>query len=137
MNILECSSKGDKRFSAFYAKVSVFGKVDSIEHHYQRCKKFNYPVSNPKGKKPTHIEINGVKYDIKYLTPFYKLLWIKYLDQHPELVKYARTFDEYNDMFKGKSVNCQADVIREYIRNRTSLLASCKEFVDLMKSNTY
>ena len=37
--ILECSSKGDKRFSALYAKVKVFGVYDSIENHYQNCKR--------------------------------------------------------------------------------------------------
>ena len=36
---LECSSKGDKRFSAFYAFVEFDGKYDSIEHHYQNCKR--------------------------------------------------------------------------------------------------
>ena len=35
MKILECSSKGDKRFSAFYAKLNVFGK---IERKYKRVK---------------------------------------------------------------------------------------------------
>ena len=38
MKILECSSKGDKRFSSFYAKVSFYGKIDSIENIYQSVK---------------------------------------------------------------------------------------------------
>lgn len=38
VKILECSTAGDKRFSAFYAKVSVNGKFDSIENHYQWTK---------------------------------------------------------------------------------------------------
>ena len=49
--ILECSSKGDKRFSALYAKVKVFGVYDSIENHYQNCKRdINNQVVG-KGKK--------------------------------------------------------------------------------------
>ena len=31
MKILECSTHGDKRFSALYAKVSVYGVYDTIE----------------------------------------------------------------------------------------------------------
>ena len=38
--ILECSSKGDKRFSALYAKVSVNNVLDTIENHYQKSKVF-------------------------------------------------------------------------------------------------
>lgn len=48
MKILECSSRGDKRFSAFYAKVEVFSKLDSIENHYQSCKR---TVDNRPAKK--------------------------------------------------------------------------------------
>ncbi|WCK57551.1 hypothetical protein PP175_26155 (plasmid) [Aneurinibacillus sp. Ricciae_BoGa-3] len=40
MKVLECSSKGDKRFTAFYAKVNLYGKEDSIENHYVRPGKF-------------------------------------------------------------------------------------------------
>ena len=62
---LECSSKGDKRLSAFYSKVNVFGKVDSIENHYQLCKRFNNFVPSSwrdsKGKVPTHFVVKGKK----------------------------------------------------------------------------
>lgn len=116
MNILECSSKGDKRFSAFYAYISVFGLNKSIENHYQGCKGFNVEPIKRKGAKPDYIIINGNRYDVKYLTPFYKLLWVKYLDEHPKLVEYAKQFDDYNDIFKGHSINCQADVIRQYTK---------------------
>jgi hypothetical protein len=116
--ILECSSRGDKRFSAFYAYVEFNGIYANIETHYQACKKFNRPVTKPKGHKPDYIEINGKTFEIKYLTPFYKLLWVKYLDDHPELVGYASEFDDFHDMFKGKNtINCQADVIRQYVKD--------------------
>ena len=46
MRILECHSQGDKRFSAFYAKVEVNGKLDSIENHYQLSKRI-YGKRNP------------------------------------------------------------------------------------------
>lgn len=138
IKILECSSKGDKRFSAFYAKVKAWGKVDSIENHYQMCKRFgDYKPSNwkdAKGKQPTHIELNGKEYDLKYLSHWYKMLWVNYLDNQPELVEYAKGFDEYNDIFKGKSLNCQADVIRQYIKQgRQSLVAEYQDLMDLFR----
>lgn len=139
MEILECSSKGDKRFSAFYAKVSAFGKYDSIENHYQLCKRFGDEApktwKDAKGKQPTHIELNGVKYDVQYLSMWYDLLWLKYLDAHPDLVEHASQFDDFNDIFKGKnSVNCQADSIRKYVKEgRGSILHDCSPLIMLLR----
>lgn len=134
MKILECSSKGDKRFSAFYAEVEVFGRRTNIERHYQSCKRFNdTTIKKAKGKAPDYIVVNNIKLDVKFLTPFYKLLWLKYLDSNPALVEYAKQFDDYNDIFKGKSINCQADVIRQYIKEgRESILQDelVMEFLD-------
>ena len=39
---------------------------------------------------------------------------MKYLDTHPILVDYTSEFDEFNGMFKGRSINRQADTIRKY-----------------------
>lgn len=136
--ILECSSKGDKRFSAFYAKVSLFGKYDTIENHYQQSKLFfdeNWKfqkVENPKGMKPAAIIVNNVFMNVNCLTPFYKFLWLKYLDNNPELVEVLRRYDEYMDMFKGKNtLNCQADVIRQYMKiGRDSLIEDIQPFLD-------
>lgn len=138
IKVLECSSKGDKRFSAFFAWITVYGKNANIETHYQNCKRFNdTTVDKVKGKQPDYIIINGKELDNKYLTPFYKLLWLKYLDFHPELVEYASQFDDFNDIFKGKNtINCQADVIRQYIKQgRDSIINEelFKEFINLLK----
>lgn len=118
MNVLECSSKGDKRFSAFYAYVDAFGRNTNIERHYQSCKRFyDETITKAKGKSPDYLMIGGNLLDIKYLTPWYKVLWVRYLDQHPELVEYASQFDDFHDIFKGKNtINCQADVVRQYIK---------------------
>lgn len=52
----------------------------TIENHYQLCKRFGdfAPESwrDAKGKTPTHFHLCGVDYDLKYLSDFYKLLWI-------------------------------------------------------------
>lgn len=136
--ILECSTKGDSRYSALCAKVTAFGKTDTIENFYQLSKRFgDYVPKNfkdAKGKNPSHIHINGLDLETKYLSQWYKLLWVKYLDKNPYLVEHAKTFDEYNDIFKGRSINCQADVIRQYVRQgRQSLLDECTELISLLK----
>ena len=145
MKVLECSSKGDIRFSAFGAKIKVFGKLNTIENHYQLSKRFlgsNGEVVIPKswkeakGKDIEFFEINGRKFKPKYLTAFYDLMWVKYLDSNPDLVKYASKFDDFTDMFKGKSINCQADTIRKYIKEgRKSIMEDelVKEFIKLCK----
>ena len=122
MKILECSSVGDKRFSSLYALVDVFGVTESIESHYQAVKRNEKGSYCRKGEKVDHIIIKGKKLEPKYLTPYYILLWVKYLDKHPELVEYASQFDEFNDKFRGKSINCQADVIRAYVKGNRSIL---------------
>lgn len=143
MKILECSSNGDRRFSAFYAYVDVNGKSAPIEYHYQDCKRKVVHVNSGieyapcrKGEAVDFMVLGGRVFDIKFLTPFYKLMWVKYLDAHPELVKHASGFDNFSDMFKGKSINCQADVIREYIKQgRGSIMNDplVREFIGILK----
>lgn len=142
MKVLECSSKGDKRFSALYAKVNVSGVFDSIENHYQLCKRAigeNGEVIVPrdfkelKGKKVDYFVMNGINFPETYLTQYYKLLWVKYLDANPSLVVFAKGFDEFNDMFKHNSVNCQADVIRQYVKEgRGSIMSECKPLIYIL-----
>ena len=139
INILECSSKGDRRFSAFYARIEIYDKWDSIENHYQQSKGFINPPLKVKGAKPDYLIIKNKKYDKKYLTAYYKLLWVKYLDNNKELVEYASQFYDFNDIFKGKSINCQADVIRQYIkqgRRSIFLEQDIKDFIKELKENS-
>jgi len=141
MKTLECSSKGDKRFSAFYAKIKIFGKYDSIENHYQLSKRIGEFIPTTwrdvKGKKPTHLHIGGFDYDIKYTQAWYDLLWVKYLDNNPDLVNYAKTFDKFTDMFKSKgTIVCQADSIDKYVKlGRDYILNEHKEFINEINKN--
>jgi O-acetyl-ADP-ribose deacetylase (regulator of RNase III) len=144
MKTLECSSKGDKRFSALYAKVNVYGVFDSIENHYQLSKRArleNGEILVPKtwkdlkGKNVDFFVVNGITFPEEYLTQYYKLLWVKYLDANPALVSYASGFDEFTDMFKGNTtVNCQADVVKEYIKEgRASIMKECQPLIKILK----
>jgi hypothetical protein len=148
--VLECSTAGDARFSAFGAKVKAFGIKSNIEFHYQFAKgfeglekpkitdtwekKMNY-IKSIKGKPFDYFDLNGKKLDSELIFQWYHLLWINYLDNNPELVEYLRLFDDYNDVFKGKSKACQADSIRKYIKDgRESLLEECQELNSKFKN---
>lgn len=117
MNVLECSSRGDKRCSAMYVTLDFNGVKTTIENHYQNAKGFNSLVVKRKGACPDYACINGKVLHRDALATFYEYLWFKYLDYSPNLVNYLGQFDDYTDMFKSKrSYVCQADSIRRYIK---------------------
>jgi len=139
--ILECSSVGDKRFSSFYAIVNYGGVSTSIENHYQNSKHwYEGRPKKTKGETPDAMRIltpDGAKiveFPLAFLTLWFKLLWLMYLDANQELVMYAMEFDDYNDIFKGKSINCQADVIRQYVKEgRDSVYYEVLPLINLLK----
>ena len=134
--VLECSSVGDKHFSAMYAKITIFGVVDTIENHYQGSKRGASGGPVKKCKPVAYIVINRRKYPAEMLTAWYRLLWIIYLDKNPELVKYAKQFDSYHDIFCSKNtINCQADVIRDYVTNRKRLIASVSGLTQSLRNS--
>lgn len=125
MKNLECSSKGDKRFSAFYAMIN--GR--SIENIYQSVKRNKLGNKVYKGQYVDHCIINGKKYPASILTPYYRYLWYIYLKNNPELVKYASQFNSFSDMFRGKSINCQADCIRAFVNKDQEFFKGIKVFL--------
>jgi hypothetical protein len=117
MKTLQCHSRGDKRFSALFAVVEFNGKQATIEQHYQLCKRFEgkpvpKQISDSKGKTPSHIVVARKRLPASAINGFYTYLWLKYFQAHPDLLAYARTFDEFHDMFGGKSVNRQDHTVR-------------------------
>lgn len=136
--VLECSSKGDKDFSALFAKVSVNGVIDTIENHYQNAKVFfnehgnvicNQGFKKAKGKKAIAFYINNCYLPIRFGAQFYNLLWYKYLKSNPLLEnKKLINYDDYNDIKKTEnSFVCQADVIRNYMQDKNGLKYEVKE----------
>lgn len=73
-------------------------------------------------------------FDVTLLTLWYKSLWLKYLDSNPEFVEFASRYSTFTDVFSGKgSLNSQADVIRQYIKDgRASLAKEYRPFFDLL-----
>lgn len=104
---LECSSKGEKRFSAFYARVEWNGVIDSIENHYQRAKIFEGGVKYPdwrgaKGKKAINQE------EVRKL---YSLLWDRYFKKNPELEEVVLKYNGFTDIFGQEGHCCQAEEV--------------------------
>lgn len=100
---LECSSKGDKRFSAFYARIKGRGNK-SIEEIYQAAKVFEDGSTglgweDAKGRKP----VNS-----KDTTVLYGRLWDEYIRENPELVEVLVAATGLQDRFGQKGHCCQA-----------------------------
>jgi len=100
---LECSSKGDKRFSAFYARIRSRGNR-SIESIYQAAKVFEGGKTNlswreAKGKKAKNMaEVNAL----------YSRLWDEYIAENPELAALLCSVSGLSDIFGQKGHACQA-----------------------------
>ncbi len=97
---LECSSKGDKRFSALYARVGY----KTIEEHYQGAKVFedgstNLPWREAKGRKPVNAE---------FVARFYSSLWDLYMISNSELLPIIQAATGLSDVFGQKGHQCQA-----------------------------
>jgi hypothetical protein len=97
---LECSSKGDKRFSAFHARID--GK--SIEELYQAAKVFEDGSTGlnwrmVKGKTPVNID---------YCREFYSSLWDTYIRRHPDFLEDLRKASGLSDIFGQEGHACQA-----------------------------
>jgi hypothetical protein len=110
---LECSTKGDTRFSPFYARVFVNGKWDSIEGHYQGAKIFPDGTTGlgwraAKGRKFCNVE---------YTTVLYATMWDQYIAQHPELLAVIGAATGLSDIFGQPGRCCQATELWR-IRNK-------------------
>lgn len=103
---LECSSRGDKRFSAFYARIKMYGNK-SIEEIYQGAKIF---ADGRTGLSPR--ECKGRKaINMPEVAKLYDKLWVIYLSENPELYKVLSQYNGYSDMFGREGCQCQAKSI--------------------------
>ena len=114
---LECSSKGDKRFSVFYARIKSRDNK-TIEEIYQASKVFSdgktgLLIREAKGKKA----IND-----KFIRALYSSLWDEYIDENPELLAVLVKSSGLSDLFGQKGHCCQATELwrigTEYCLNR-------------------
>lgn len=96
---LECSSKGDPRFSAYCARVN--GK--SIEQQFQEAKVFEDGTTGiwrgAKGRKA----VNQAE-----VAQLYSALWNQYIAERPHLLKVLQQASGLSDMFGQPGHVCQA-----------------------------
>jgi len=102
---LECSSKGDKRFSAFYARIKSRGNK-SIEELYQAHKVFADGTTGltwrqAKGRTDC-VNMNECRV-------FYGLLWREYICENPELNFILNAASGLSDVFGQPGHACQAE----------------------------
>ena len=111
---LECSSKGDKRFSAFYARIR-FRNNRTIEDLYQGRKLIEIDgvavqglsIKEAKGKP-------CLNYDDA--SRFYSQLWDEYISENLDLLEVVKLYNGFSDIFGQVGHVCQAGEIYR-IRN--------------------
>jgi hypothetical protein len=113
---LECSSKGDKRFSAFYAPMGPY----TIEKLYQAFKifedgSFGLSIKEAKGKRAVNHE-EAAKY--------YGQLWDVYIASNPHLIQVLINASGLSDVFGQEGHCCQAT---ELWRIRSEYLESDRQ----------
>ena len=108
---LECSSKGDKRFSAFYARPSVL-QGRSIEEAYQAAKVFDDFSTGLSWK-----EAKGrMAINYKYCNHLYEQWWKIWVEEQ-DLMRVLENASGLSDIFGQKNHTCQAEVLWK-IRNK-------------------
>jgi hypothetical protein len=128
---LECSSRGEKRLSAFYARLALYdGK--SIEELYQAKKKFadgktNLSIKDAKGK----VAVNQ-----RECAKFYSDLWDIYIASHPELYDIIKAARGLSDVFGQEGHCCQATELWR-IRNAPASEFPWREKLNMADAITY
>jgi hypothetical protein len=91
---LECSTRGDRRFSAFCARIRGRGGK-SIEEIYLAAKVF---ANGPTGRAVNAAEVRAL----------YSQLWDEYIAENPELLDVLRAASGLSDMFGRPGGDCPA-----------------------------
>lgn len=109
---LECSSKGAKVFSAFYAKIRNRGNK-TIEEIYQSSKiledgSINLSIKEAKGRKAVNQD---------ECSKLYSKLWDEYIEENPRLIDTLIAVKGLSDIFGQKGHCCQATELWR-IRNK-------------------
>src|SRR5262245_50404355 len=103
---LECSSRGDKRFSAFYARVKSRGNK-TIEELYQSAKVFK--VGGREFKPQNWRNARGnTPINLAEVRALYAKLWDEYVEENPHLLQVICAATGLSDMFGSGDSACQA-----------------------------
>lgn len=100
---LECSSSGDRRFSAFSARLRRYGGR-SIEELYQASKVFDDGSSGLSWKQAKgRRAVNQLR-----CAALYRSLWVQYIQENPDLLDVLRSASGLSDRYGQKGHCCQA-----------------------------
>lgn len=100
---LECSSSGDCRFSALYARIRARNYL-TIEQIYQSAKVFE----NGKVYSDWRDAKGKTCINIQEVTLLYSQLWDEYISENPRLLRIINEFSGFSDIFGQEGHNCQA-----------------------------
>lgn len=100
---LECSSCGDRRFTAFFARIKARGSR-TIEEIYQSSKVFEDGAPGRSWREAKgHRPVNDQKVRLLYAT-----LWTEYMQENPELLNVIVAATGLSDVFGPTDSVCQA-----------------------------
>lgn len=100
---LECSTKGDRRFSAFIARING-RELKTIEEIYQAAKIL------PDGRTGlTWKAVKGFKaVNQKEISELYSQLWDEYIEENPQFLSIIKNATGISDIFGQENHCCQA-----------------------------
>lgn len=101
---LECSSRGDKRFSAFFARIKSLDNR-SVEEIYQAAKVF---PDGRTGLTPKEAKKAGTPVNLKECHELYAQLWDIYIEENPDLLPVICAASGLSDIFGQPNHACQA-----------------------------
>jgi hypothetical protein len=105
---LECSSKGDQRLSAFYARPSDLGG-ESIETVYQAHKQYSDGSTGHDWRENRRRRYLGdLPVNEGDCAVLYSCLWDWYIEENPHLLELIRSATGLSDVFGEEGRPCQA-----------------------------
>lgn len=127
---LECSARGDRRFSSSHVKLKIHGEERTIEEWFISSKrnKYDKPVSRGEPYEYVIDPFTGKKlYEKDEINDMYKGLWAAYLYRNPKLVEYASKYTGFNDSNYSSSLPIKSsDIISAYVENKDLFLDNLK-----------
>lgn len=131
---LNCTQNGDVRFHPDYAKVTLYGVTDTVNHHFGKALRDRNGDVAKTLKDVKCLIVNNVRIPVSMAEQFYFCIWYQKILSD----SFTRTeLSKYDDFFDGKQeehINSQAKVFRMYKNGGTGALKSfCNDFLQLLK----
>jgi len=119
---LECSTRGDRRFSSSHVKLKIHGEEKTIEDWFISSKRNKFDESLSRGGPYEYVidPFTGTKlYEKDEINDMYKGLWATYLYRNPELVEYASKYTDFSNSKYSSSIPIiSSDIISSYLENK-------------------